>query len=238
MPTVTPPPAAAPPVAAAPAPSALVDVLPVLVALVPLGWALGVATAASPLGGGATGWAGGPLLVSGAAHFAFLSEYAGAGAVAAVATALAISTRALVFGAALAPRLRDQPRWFRAVVAYLLVDQMFVLADGWIRRGARGGVLRRAFLTAGAALWVTWIAAITGGMLAGPVVPGAWRVELVLPALLAGMLVPAVSGRGARAAGVAALVAMLAGPLPAGLGVVVPTLAGVAAAWAGRDGTA
>lgn len=212
------------------------ETAPVLVALVPLGWALGVTTAASPLGG-AVGWSGGPLLVSGAAHFALLSAYAGgAGALVALVTALAISLRGLIYSAALAERLRTQPAWFRALAPYVLVDQMFVLTDGWLRAGLGPRDLRRAYLTAGAALWLTWILAITAGMLAGPLLPAGWRVELVLGALLVGMLRGAVSDRTAvAAAAVAAALAVAAAPLPARSGVLVGAVAGMlVGAWAER----
>ncbi len=207
------------------------EMAPVLLALLPLGWALGVATAAAPIGRLA-GWAGGPLLLSGAAHFALLSVYAsGAGVLAAIATALAISSRGLIYSAALSGPLASQPTWFRAVAPYFLVDQMFVVTDGWYRRGVGPRALRRAFLTAGAALWVTWIAAISAGMLVGPVVPSTWRVELVLGALLAGMLRGALVDRVAvAAAGAGAAIAMAATGLPAGLGIVLGTLGGVLAA--------
>jgi predicted branched-subunit amino acid permease len=212
------------------------EMAPILVALVPLGWALGVTTAASPLAGPA-GWAGGPLLLSGAAHFALLSVYAsGAGALVALATALAISARGLIYSAALAEPLRPQPAWFRAVAPYFLVDQMFVVADGWFRAGVGPRELRRAYLTAGAALWLTWIAAITAGMLVGPVVPSEWRVELVLGALLVGMLKSALVDRAAvSASGVAAVVTAVATPLPARLGIVAGAVAGIlVAGWSER----
>lgn len=212
------------------------EMAPVLVALVPLGWALGVTTAASPLGG-ATGWAGGPLPVSGAAHFALLSAYAGgAGALVALVTALAISLRGLIYSAALAERLRTQPAWFRALAPYVLVDQMFVVTDGWLRAGLGPRDLRRAYLTAGAALWLTWVAAITAGMVAGPLVPAGWRVELVLGALLVGMLEGALTDRTAVAAsGAAAVVAVLATPLPARGGILVGAATGMmVAAWIER----
>ena len=207
------------------------EVAPVLLALLPLGWALGVTTAATPIGPLA-GWAGGPLLLSGAAHFALLSVYAGgAGMLAAMATALAISSRGLIYSAALSGPLAGQPAWFRALAPYFLVNQMFVLTDEWCRRGVTPRGLRRAFLTAGAALWVTWIAAISAGMLVGPVVPATWRMELVLGALLAGMLRGALVDRAAVvAAGAGGAIALAAATLPAGLGIVIGTLGGVLAA--------
>lgn len=209
----------------------IAEVAPVLLALLPLGWALGVTTAATPIGPLA-GWAGGPLLLSGAAHFALLSVYAGgAGMLAAMATALAISSRGLIYSAALSGPLANQPAWFRALAPYFLVDQMYVLTDEWCRRGVAPRALRRAFLTAGSALWLTWIAAISAGMLVGPIVPAGWRMELVLGALLAGMLRGALVDRAATAAaGAGAAIALAATALPAGLGIVLGTVAGVVAA--------
>jgi predicted branched-subunit amino acid permease len=210
---------------------ALREIAPVLVAVLPLGWALGVATAASPLGG-VVGWSGGPLLLSGAAHFALLSAYAsGAGAVLAVVGALTIASRAVLYSAALADALAEQPRWFRLVAPYFLIDQMFVLTDGWIADGARGAELRRRYLIAGGALWITWVVAIGTGMVAGPLVPDGWRVELVLVALLVALARRALAGRAAVVALVtAAAVAVPGSLLPAGLGTIVATVAGIVAA--------
>ena len=73
-------------------------------------------------------------------------------------------------------------------------------------------------------------------MLVGPVVPPAWRVQLLLGALLAGMLQRAlVDARTVVAASAGAGLSMATGMLPAGLGILLGALGGVLVAgwWPG-----
>ena len=75
----------------------LTDAKPVALALAPIGLALGAAVSTSPLAG-VSGWIAGPLLLSGAAHFAMISTMVeGRGAAAALFTALVLSSRMLLY---------------------------------------------------------------------------------------------------------------------------------------------
>jgi len=204
--------------------------LPLCLALAPIGFLLGVTIAESSIDG-VVGWAGGPLLAAGAGHFALLSLLdQGTGVVAAVATAVAIQARTVLYSAALAARFADQPRWFRWAGPYFLVDQLFVMVDEEHARDDDPTHVRRYYLTIGGLMAATWATVIAAGMVAGPVIPPSWRVELMVVVLVVAMLRPALTTRAARlAAGTAAAVAVAASVLPLGAGLLVGALAGMAA---------
>ena len=184
--------------------------------------------------GGITGWSGGPLLVSGAAHFAVLSLLdAGASGIAAIATAAAISSRLFVYSAALSLHFRHQPRWFRWAASYLLVDQVFAMADERLARDDDPTRFRHWYLAIAAMLWVMWATAIAAGMVVGPVVPAGWRIELAAILLIVAILRPALTSRtGIVAAAVAGSVALLGAAMPHRTGLLVGALVGMAAATA------
>ncbi|HEX6311559.1 MAG TPA: AzlC family ABC transporter permease [Acidimicrobiia bacterium] len=203
----------------------------VCIGLAPIGFVLGVTIGESSIDG-PIGWAGGPLLASGAAHFALLAALGqGSTAVAAVATAVALSTRNALYSAALASRFRHQPRWFRWLGPYFLVDQLFAMVDEEHRAHPDPAHFRRYYLTIGVMLAGMWAVVVALGVAVGPVLPAALRVELMVVVLVVAMLWPSlVRGSDRVGAGVAAAVAVFASLLPLGSGLVVAALAGMAAA--------
>ena len=103
-----------------------------------------------------------------------------------VGTALVVNARHLMYSAALAPTFQSQPRWFRWLGPYLLIDQLFALTTvrpegraGWpqLLRGCRNHLLdpvaRRRRLWASA-----WPRSARG-----------WNFEFAIPLLFIGLLV-------------------------------------------------
>lgn len=195
---------------------------PLVVAYVP--FALVIGSTAATIDDPRAGWAGSWLIYSGSAHLAALHGIAEEAPLLAIATALLVNARLLVYGASMAPRWRDQPRWFRLVAPTMLVDPTWALADGRAAHDARGD--RRFFLAAGIVLGTVWSTAIAAGAVLGDRLPEV-GLELAAPLCLIALVGPRLRDRSHRhAATVAALAALATHGLPAGTAIAVAIAAG------------
>jgi predicted branched-subunit amino acid permease len=196
--------------------------------VVPFAVIIGVAITESPISD-PVGFIGGLLVAGGSAHLALTGSIAvGAGVLTTVMTALLINARGLIYGAALAPAMRSQPRWFRWLAAYGLVDQVFALVTSVLDRGDR--YVRSYYLGAMGLIWTIYMAAVATGMLLGPVIPAAWPLGVTVPIIFVTMLAPTVKGKPAQtAATVGMAVAVFGSALPAGIGLVLAIIAGTVA---------
>ena len=78
---------------------------------------------------------------------------------AAVAAALFVNARHVMYSMSMAAPFRAQPTWFRLVGPYFLLDQVFAVAD--IQRDRDPTYFRRYYLGASlmmAGPWVVWVA--------------------------------------------------------------------------------
>ena len=209
---------------------ALLDTLPIIAVLVPFATVLGGAIAEADIDGFA-GWLGAPLLFAGSAHLATVALLDGGAAATVVLLSVGvINSRFMLYSAALSRGLREQPRWFRWVAPHFLVDQLYVLVAEQIERGARPEALRWYYLGVAALLAGAWLPAVALGIWLGPIVPESWPLGFTVPVLFIGMLVPGVRSRPELvAATVAVTVAIAAGGLPHGLGLIAGAGAGIAA---------
>jgi predicted branched-subunit amino acid permease len=133
-----------------------------------------------------------------------------------------------MYSAALAPTFQRQPGWFRWLGSYLMIDQMFAMAA--LRADDDPADFRSYYLGAGLTFFVTWNLSGALALLVGPAVPTEWNVGFAIPVMFLGLAVmssdtpPKVA-----AATVGALVTFMAAGLPNRLGLLVGSLAGVAA---------
>ncbi len=206
------------------------DMLPVVVALAPLGLLAGASVAESSVRND-VGLVGGALVYGASAHIAAVSLLgAGATGLAVLAAVIVINARGLVFSAALAVHLQRQPAWFRWWAPYLLVDPLFALVS---RRGDShgwGDGFRSYYLAAGLTLWTAWIPVVALGVLVGPALPEAEWIDFAIPAVFVSFLVSGLKGAGSVVAAAAGgAVALAAISLPGGIGLLLATLGGAAA---------
>jgi predicted branched-subunit amino acid permease len=169
--------------------AAVRDIVPVTLAVAPLGFVVGVSVPALDIPR-SIGLAAAPLLYSGSTQLTFLTlAAAGAGLLSIVGTLLLVNARLVLYSAALAPRFRGQPAWFRWLTPTFVVDQTFALVSG--RRDLDDPArFRRYWLTIGGVLGLGWSVAVACGTILGPVVPDAVPLELTAPALFVGLVVP------------------------------------------------
>ncbi len=204
------------------------DILPVVVSVLPFAAIIGVTVGQARL---VPVWAGllaGPLMYAGSAHLAAITLLeGGASTVAVLATVAIINARLSMYGAVIEPHFRAQPAWFRWLAPHFLVDQTYVMAT------ARDDLadprrFRRYWATAGLVLGVGWTAAMAAALLLGPAVPVDSPLTFAATAVFVGLLVPQLRQRLARRpAVVAAVVALIASPLPSGLGLLLATVGGI-----------
>ncbi len=206
------------------------DVVPLCVPAVPFGLVIGLAVSGSSRVPDVVGWSSSWLMFSGAAQLSAVTLLAaGAPAVSAIAAAVVVNLRHLMYSAALVPRFRNQPRWFRVLGPYLLIDQIFVLAE---RRADHDPARWRAYyLGAGVTMWLVWLAAVAAGLVLGPVLPASLDLSFVAPALFLTLLAPALMQRPALVGAIAAVVVTAAlSSVPNRGGMLVGAFAGSAAA--------
>jgi predicted branched-subunit amino acid permease len=206
----------------------LKQMFPVAVGVLPFATMIGVAIGNSPLSQ-IGGWLSGLVVSGGSAHLAITASLTvGTSFVATVVTALIINSRTLIYGALLGPALRSQPRWFKWVAAYALVDQLYALVSTVTDRSAR--YVRHYYLAAMTILWSAYMLGVGAGVVLGPVIPASWPLGLAVPIMFLAMLMPSLSTRPAQVAAVSAMAAAMAGSvLPAGVGMIGAIVVGTAA---------
>jgi predicted branched-subunit amino acid permease len=148
------------------------------------------------------------LVYGGSAQFASLSLlHLGAAMATALLSGIAVNARLLLYGAVLAPRFGEQPRWFRVLGPALIQDQTFLSAMGRPQHG--GAEFRRYWWCLGLSGLAVWTGAVLAAVLAGPMLPALPHLVLMGTALFVAMLVPRLVDRRtiaiAAAAGATAL---------------------------------
>jgi 4-azaleucine resistance transporter AzlC len=206
----------------------IADALPLCVPLVPFALVIGLAVAESGINVFA-GWSTSWLIFGGAAQLTLITLLSsGAAAFAAITAALVVNARHLMYSAALAPVFQTQPRWFRWVGPYLLVDVVFALVS--LDSKLKPREWRTYYLTVGTVFWILWQLTTALGIALGPVVPEAWNLEFAVPLLFLGVIVIGID-RSSK------LVAALVGggvtfqfaELPSRSGLLIGALAGILA---------
>ena len=206
----------------------VVDALPLFVPAIPFGLVIGLAITESGMNP-FVGWSSSWLIFAGAAQLTLITLLGGGVAVAAaISTALVVNARHLMYSVALAPTFQKQPRWFRWLGPYVLIDQVFALTT--IRPEEDPDRFRNYYMAAGVTFWVLWLAIVGLGLLIGPVVPEQWNLEFAIPILFIGLLVVGTETWPEVIAALAgAAVTYLVAGLPNRTGLLVGAVAGVAA---------
>ena len=201
---------------------------PLLVAYSP--YALVIGSAVARIDDRVAGWSGSWIIYGGSAHLAALKGINEGAFATAIAVALLVNARLLVYSASIAPRWREQPVWFRLVGAAFLIDPTWALADQHASTGASPEAQRRFFLGAGITLGVWWAALIGVGAVIGNRLPHV-GLELVAPLCLMSLIGTRVRNRSNRWAAIAAAsTALLTTHAPAGTGLMLAIAAGCVAA--------
>jgi predicted branched-subunit amino acid permease len=212
--------------------SGVLGTLPFVVGYAP--FALVIGAFAAEQGSPWQGWTGSWLVYGGSAQLATL-QAVDSGVLVAVATGLLVNARLVVYSASLAHRWRDQPVWFRAVAAALVIDPTWAIAERNAASGASKREQRAYFLASGLTLGVGWSGVMAIGAIAGARADGL-DLDVVVPICLASLLGPALRDPVDRCAALAgALTMVFTRGWPAGTGIVVAIAAGTVAGAAGSS---
>jgi predicted branched-subunit amino acid permease len=205
------------------------DVVPLVLSELPFGVVIGAA--AVEAGVPAAAAVGTSVLVyTGAAQLAAFDLVGRDAPLAVVAlTATVINLRYLMYSASIAPYLRDLSRRTRWGFGSLLTDPVYALTVGeFADRGSTGG----AWYYVGAAvpMWFAYQGGTVIGIVVGTSLPPELNAGFATPLLFLALLVPTLEDRPSlAAAGVGGAAAVGGAGLPLELGLVVGSLAGVAA---------
>jgi len=149
-----------------------------------------------------------------------------------VATGLITNLRFVIYSAALRPYFAHLPTRQRAALGFFMTDFTFTL---FMRRAQEGQLPKqhRDAWFAGVCTnnWMTWQVSALTGIIGASYVPTDWGLEFTGTLALVALVGPSLNARPAFAgAAVAAIVALIAHPLPFKLGLFCGAIAGIAAA--------
>jgi len=174
------------------------------------------------------GWSSSPIMFSGAAQITLITLIGeGASLAAAASAALVVGARHLFYSFSMAPVMQRQPRWFRWVAPYMLIDQVFALCAG--KRDLPPADFRHYYLAAGMTFWSFWMLFTALGLFVGPVIPTNMDISFATPVLFMGLLVTAIDGwQKALVAAFAMLVTLALVDMPSRSGLLIAVVAGIA----------
>jgi len=203
------------------------DTLPLLPGVVPFGLIYGATALAAHVPVWLT-QAMSAIIFAGSAQFAVvLLVSGGASALVLVLTAATLNLRHLLYSASLGPTLREAPRGWRLLLAYLLVDEVYGVVVGRMLTLPMRERLRY-MLGSGLTLWVSWQLSTLGGILIGARIPASWSLDFAATLTFIALLVPLLHDRAHIGAALAAsLVAALALGAPLKLGLALGALTGI-----------
>lgn len=208
---------------------ALRQSIPLFLPVIPFALVLGVAIGESAMPT-AVAWSTNLLVFAGAAQLATVSLAATATWATLVATAAVINLRHVMYSAALAPRFTEQPRWFRWIGPFLLIDQVFALTSS--RDDLSAHEWRRSYLTTGLFFFTTWNVLVTFGLVAGSAIPADWRLDVAPAVMFAGLVTLGITNRpGIVAAVTGAAVCFVALEVPSNGGILIGAVSGVLAGY-------
>lgn len=207
------------------------DITPMVIGVLPLGLAIGVAISTSSIPALA-GWAAGPLIFGGAAQLMAVQLLdAGAAPAVIIVSALLVNSRIVMYSAAIAPWFRTATLRQRLLVAAPLIDPLYLTCAARYERADLDQRGRLAYYAGAAVLLLaSWMAIQAVAIAIGDSIPDAAGLHVAAPLAFAGMLAKATVARPAiAAASVAGLVAVTAAGMPYQSGITLAVVAGIGA---------
>jgi 4-azaleucine resistance transporter AzlC len=176
--------------------------VPVVLGYLPAAFAFGIAAGGAGLGTVETVLMS-MIVYSGASQFALVGLFStGASLAVAAGTALVLGTRHLLYGPAVARRLRPLGVRRASLAAFGLTDEVFAVASARLPAGVSGYGWLLGLELGAYASWAggSWVGAVAGEAVAGALPSLSAALAFALPALFVALLVPllAPSGDGGR----------------------------------------
>jgi branched chain amino acid efflux pump len=172
------------------------------------------------------------LVIAGAAQFAALQQMvADTPIVMVLITALAVNLRMAMYSASLTPWLGEAPLWKRAAVAYLMVDQAYMLGHLKFEREPGLSLAERLSYYFGTMILIgpAWYGASFLGALVGQAIPPEFALDFAVPITFLAMIAPMVRTLAHLAAAATSVVmALVLAGLPYGTGLLVAAASAMA----------
>lgn len=208
------------------------DVTPMVLGVVPFGFAVGATIGTSDLSL-AQGIVSGPGIYAGSAQLSTVEMLRdGTAPLIIILSALMINARLLLYSASLAKWFAGEPLRRRLLLAFPVIDQLGLLCVERFERGDLDARSRRWYY-AGAAIWLglVWTTVQAIAIVGGTHLPDWLGLRVAAPLAMAGLLAKSVRGRrGTVAAVTAAVATVVATPLPFNSAVLAGILVGLAVA--------
>ena len=205
-------------------------ITPLVIGAAPYGIAIGAASSGLGIDRVAT-WVGSWSMVAGTAQLTAMQLlHEGAAPVVALVAALVVNARFAVYSAGLAQWFPAASRRQRLLMAFPLVDQVFMTSISAFQRQPMDQRQRRSFYFGAASHFVVvWVAAETIGLIVGDRLPDWLGLHTAAILALVGLLATSLTSRPARTAALAsAIVAVTGAHLPVHSAVLVATITGIA----------
>jgi 4-azaleucine resistance transporter AzlC len=206
----------------------VINELPLLLGVFPFGMIYGV-LALQALLPVAAAQAMSSIIFAGSAQFISTQLLAqGIPLVILVGTIFIVNLRHMLYSASIAPYTRHLSRPWKALLAYFLTDEAYVIAIAHYNEDTPLERKHWYFLGAGVTLWTGWQIATAAGIFLGAQVPAAWSLDFALALTFIALVVPALKDRPAVVAAiVAGIIALVAYPLPYKLGLIAAAFGGI-----------
>lgn len=147
-----------------------------------------------------------------------------------VIIAFVVNLRHVLYSASIASYLQHLSGRWKALLAYLLTDEAYVVAITHYEQAKKNGRRRWYFLGAGLTLWTTWQLVTAAGVFLSASVPTSLPLDFALPLIFIALLVPVIRDRaGVVAALTAGVVVLLTMALPFRLNLLLAAAAGLIA---------
>lgn len=202
--------------------------LPILLGVAPLGMIYGVlATAAGITPFGAQSMSS--IVFAGSAQFMLVQLVSlGTPALMMILTNLIVNLRHMLYSASIAPYLNHLSLPWKALLAYLLTDEVYAVSIMHYQKNGSGRNRHWYLLGAGLALWSCWQLSTAAGIFLGAQVPQSWGLEFTLALTFIALAVPVIQDKPTILSAVSAgLTALIFWQLPYKTGLIAAALVGI-----------
>ncbi|NJL02644.1 MAG: AzlC family ABC transporter permease [Spirulinaceae cyanobacterium SM2_1_0] len=208
------------------------DMVPLIVGAIPFGIIFGTLAGSSGLSAPAT-LAMSAFVFAGSAQFIAIGMLAASsGWLLVVLTTLVVNLRHLLYAASLVPHVQSLSSPWKVALGFLLTDESFAVASRRYDQSDASPHKHWYYLGAASAMYLNWQICTLLGITLGQTLPNAaaWGLDFAMSVTFIGMTIPYLKTKPMGiAVAVAAIVALLAAPLPHKLGLMVAAIAGIAA---------
>ncbi|HVO41771.1 MAG TPA: AzlC family ABC transporter permease [Aggregatilineales bacterium] len=206
------------------------DTFPLVVGAIPFGiifGAVAINSGLSPVEAGAMS----AFVFAGSAQFIAANLIAHSVAVPIIIfTTFVVNLRHALYSAALAPYVKHLPQRWLVPLGFSLTDETFAVVVTYFGKADGSPYKHWYYLGSSVFMYVNWQVCTWIGITAGKIIPANLGLDFAAIVTFIGIVVLSIRERAAIAAVlVAGLFAVLAKPLPNGLGLIVAALCGVAA---------